>query len=68
MSIHARSAATITFAFRLYTMKAYDWTERYPRIVEEAARLKASAILDCESGLHGRARSRRLRSAAQPLL
>jgi bifunctional non-homologous end joining protein LigD len=29
-------------------MNAADWTERYPRIVEEAARLKRDALLDCE--------------------
>jgi len=33
---------------RLYTMNAADWTKRYPRIVEEAARIKGSAILDAE--------------------
>jgi bifunctional non-homologous end joining protein LigD len=29
-------------------MNAADWTERYPLIVKEAARLKGSAILDAE--------------------
>ena len=32
---------------RLYTMNAADWTERYPRMVEEAARLRRDAVLDC---------------------
>jgi hypothetical protein len=29
---------------RLYTMNGNDWTKRYPRIVEEAARLQLNAI------------------------
>jgi bifunctional non-homologous end joining protein LigD len=29
-------------------MNGADWTERYPLIVSEAARLKQDAILDCE--------------------
>ena len=33
---------------RLFAMNAADWTERYPQIVEEAARLKRDAVLDCE--------------------
>ena len=33
---------------RLYTMNAADWTARYPRIVENAARIKGSAIIDAE--------------------
>jgi bifunctional non-homologous end joining protein LigD len=33
---------------RLYTINAADWTERYPRIVQEAARLKRDAVMDCE--------------------
>jgi len=28
---------------RLFAMNAADWTERYPQIVEEAARLKRDA-------------------------
>ncbi len=38
--------------------KVADWTERYPRIVEEAARLNRDTVLDCEvicSDEHGRA-------------
>jgi ATP-dependent DNA ligase len=29
-------------------MKGNDWTERYPRVVEEAARLRAPLIIDAE--------------------
>jgi bifunctional non-homologous end joining protein LigD len=29
-------------------MNAADWTARYPRIVEQAARIKGSAIIDAE--------------------
>ena len=29
-------------------MNGADWTERYPRIVEEAARLRAPLIIDAE--------------------
>jgi bifunctional non-homologous end joining protein LigD len=43
LQIHVRDGRA-----RLYTMNAADWTKRYPRIVEEAARIKSSAILDAE--------------------
>jgi len=33
---------------RLYTMNGNDWTKRYPRIVEEAARLRRPLIIDAE--------------------
>jgi bifunctional non-homologous end joining protein LigD len=33
---------------RLYTMNGNDWTKRYSRIVEEASRIKGTAILDAE--------------------
>ena len=33
---------------RLYTMNGSNWTDRYPRIIEEAARIKGAAILDAE--------------------
>ena len=33
---------------RLYTMNGNDWTKRYPRIVEEAARLREPLIIDAE--------------------
>ena len=41
LQIHVRDGRV-----RLYTMNASDWTARYPRIVEEAARIKGAAILD----------------------
>src|SRR5262249_21347407 len=31
---------------RLFTMNESDWTKRYPRIVEEEARLRAPLIID----------------------
>jgi len=33
---------------RRYTMNGNDWSKRYPRIVEEAARIKGAAIIDAE--------------------
>ena len=33
---------------RLYTMNGADWSKRYPRIVEAAARIKGSAVMDAE--------------------
>ena len=33
---------------RLYTMNGSDWSDRYPRVIEEAARIKGAAILDAE--------------------
>jgi bifunctional non-homologous end joining protein LigD len=33
---------------RLYTMNGANWSDRYPLIVEAAARIKVSAILDAE--------------------
>jgi len=33
---------------RLFTMNGNDWSDRYPRIIEEAARLNGTAILDAE--------------------
>ncbi len=33
---------------RLYTMNGNNWTDRYRAIVEEAARIKAAAIIDAE--------------------
>lgn len=29
-------------------MNGHNWTDRYPRIVEEAARIKGAAVLDAE--------------------
>jgi bifunctional non-homologous end joining protein LigD len=43
LQIHVRDGRV-----RLYTMNGNNWTDRYPRIVEEAARIKGSAILDGE--------------------
>ena len=33
---------------RLYTMNGHDWTDRYPRVVEEAGRIKCQAVIDAE--------------------
>ena len=33
---------------KLYTMNGANWTKRYPRIVEQAARIKGTAIIDAE--------------------
>jgi bifunctional non-homologous end joining protein LigD len=43
LQIHVRDGRV-----RLYTMNGNNWSDRYPRIVEEAARIKGSAILDGE--------------------
>src|SRR5689334_2703490 len=43
LQIHVRDGRV-----RLYTMNGADWTKRYPRIVEEAARLRAPLIIDAE--------------------
>ena len=43
LQIHVRNGRV-----RLYTMNGADWTKRYPRIVEEAARIKCNAIIDAE--------------------
>jgi ATP dependent DNA ligase-like protein len=43
LQIHARDGRV-----RLYTMNGADWMARYPRIVEQAARIKGSAIIDAE--------------------
>jgi bifunctional non-homologous end joining protein LigD len=43
LQIHVRDGRV-----RLYTMNGNDWTKRYPRIVEEAARLRAPLIIDAE--------------------
>jgi bifunctional non-homologous end joining protein LigD len=60
IQVHVRASRV-----RLYTMNAADWTERFPRVVEEAARLKRNAVLDCEvicSDENGRADFDRLLS------
>ena len=43
LQIHVRNGRV-----RLYTMNGADWTKRYPRIVEEAARLREPIIIDAE--------------------
>jgi bifunctional non-homologous end joining protein LigD len=43
LQIHIRDGRV-----RLYTMKGYDWSDRYPLIIEEAARLNVTAIMDAE--------------------
>jgi bifunctional non-homologous end joining protein LigD len=43
LQIHVRNGRV-----RLYTMNGNDWTKRYPRIVEEAARLREPLIIDAE--------------------
>ena len=43
LQVHVRDGRV-----RLYTMNAADWTARYPRIVEQAARIKVAAIIDAE--------------------
>ena len=44
LQIHIRDGRV-----KLYTMNAADWTKRYPRIVEQAAQIKGSAIIDAEA-------------------
>ena len=48
MQIHVRGGRV-----RLYTMTGVDWTDHYPLIVESAARIKGSAILDAEACVQG---------------
>jgi bifunctional non-homologous end joining protein LigD len=43
LQIHVRDGRV-----KLYIMNGADWIARYPRIVEQAARIKGSAILDAE--------------------
>ena len=43
LQIHVRDGRV-----RLYTMNGADWTKRYPRIVEEAVRLREPLIIDAE--------------------
>jgi bifunctional non-homologous end joining protein LigD len=43
LQIHIRDGRV-----RLYTMNGYDWSDRYPLIFEEAARLNVTAIMDAE--------------------
>jgi ATP-dependent DNA ligase len=43
LQIHARDGRV-----RLYTINGADWSKRYPLIMQDAARIKGSAILDAE--------------------
>ena len=43
LQIHVRDGR-----MRLYTMNGADLSKRYPRIVEAAARIKVSAVMDAE--------------------
>jgi bifunctional non-homologous end joining protein LigD len=43
LQIHVRDGRV-----RLYMMNGNDWTKRYPRIVEEATRLREPLIIDAE--------------------
>ena len=43
LQIHVRDGRV-----RLYTRHGADWTNRYPRIVQEAARLREPIIIDAE--------------------
>jgi ATP-dependent DNA ligase len=44
LQIHIRDGRRV----RLFTMNGADWSKRYPRIVEEASRIKGSAVMDAE--------------------
>jgi bifunctional non-homologous end joining protein LigD len=43
LQVHVRDGRV-----QLFTMNGNNWTDRYPRIVDEAARIKGAAILDAE--------------------
>ena len=43
LQIHVREGRV-----RLYTMNSANWSDRYPLIIEAAARIKGTAILDAE--------------------
>ena len=43
LQIHVRDGRV-----RLYTINGADWSKRYPRIVDAAARIKVSAVMDAE--------------------
>ena len=44
LQIHVRDGRV-----RLYTMNGADWSKRYPLIIEEAARINVTAIVDAEA-------------------
>ena len=43
LQVHVREGRV-----RLYTMNGANWSDRYPRIIEDAARIKGHAIIDAE--------------------
>src|SRR5262245_11495 len=43
LQIHVRDGRV-----RLCTMNGADWSKRYPRIVEESARIKGNAVMEAE--------------------
>jgi bifunctional non-homologous end joining protein LigD len=43
LQIHVRDGRV-----RLYTINGYDWSDRYPLIVEEGLRINVTAIMDAE--------------------
>jgi bifunctional non-homologous end joining protein LigD len=43
LQIHVRDGRV-----RLYTMNGADWSKRYPRIADEATRIKGRAVMDAE--------------------
>ena len=43
LQIHVRDGRV-----RLYTINGYDWSNRYPLIVEEGMRINVTAIIDAE--------------------
>jgi bifunctional non-homologous end joining protein LigD len=43
LQIHVRDGRV-----RLYTMNGADWSKRYPLVIQDAARIEGSAILDAE--------------------
>src|SRR3974377_1878816 len=50
LQIHVRDGRV-----RLYTMNGSNWTDRYPRIIEEESCIKGGAILDAEAASTPRA-------------
>src|SRR4051794_8995931 len=48
LQIHVRDGRV-----RLFTMTGVDWTERFPRIVESATRIKGAAIIVAEACIQG---------------
>ena len=49
LQIHVRDGRV-----RLYTMNGADWSKRYPLIVDAAAHIKSTAILDADVSGSGR--------------